>query len=198
MPGHYLNQCWLIVNCNLRNKFQWSINWNSHSFIQENAFENIVCEMGAILPRGRWVNTLRPRQNGRYFADDIFKCIFLNENVWISLQISLKFVPKGSINNIPSLFQIMAWGWPGNKPLSEPMMVSLPTHIWVTRPQWVKVSSPSPTHLVLVWSFVFPSQSFCLRFHFLTGIPLSRFGCKQNLIYFFLRYQFSQFSGLLD
>ena len=29
------------------------------------------------------VNTLRPRQNGRYFPDDIFKCIFLNENVWI-------------------------------------------------------------------------------------------------------------------
>ena len=26
-------------------------------------------------------NTLRPRQNGRYFADDIFKCILLNENV---------------------------------------------------------------------------------------------------------------------
>ena len=26
-------------------------------------------------------------------ADDIFKCIFLNENVWISIKISLKFVP---------------------------------------------------------------------------------------------------------
>ena len=46
------------------------------------------------------VNTLRPRQNGRHFPDDIFKCIFLNENVWISLQISLKSVPKVQINNI--------------------------------------------------------------------------------------------------
>ena len=27
-----------------------------------------------------WFNTLRPRQNGRHFADDIFTCIFLNEN----------------------------------------------------------------------------------------------------------------------
>ena len=84
------------------------------------------------------VNTLRPSQNGRHFADDIFKCIFLNENVWISIKISLKFVPKGPINNIPALVQIMAWRRPGDKSLSEPMMVSLTTHICVTRPQWVK------------------------------------------------------------
>ena len=83
-------------------------------------------------------NTLRPRQNGRHFADDIFKCIFLNENVWIPIKISLKFVPKGPINNIPSLVKIIAWRRPGDKPLSEPMMVSLTTHICVTRPQWVK------------------------------------------------------------
>ena len=84
------------------------------------------------------INTLRPRQNGRHFADDIFKCISLNENASIVIKISLKFVPKGPINNIPALVQIMAWRRPGDKPLSEPMMVSLPTHIWVTRPQWVK------------------------------------------------------------
>ena len=84
------------------------------------------------------LNTLRPRQNGRHFADDIFKCIFLNENVWIPIEISLKFVPKGPINNIPALVWIMAWRRPGEKPLSEPMMVSLLTHICVTRPQWVK------------------------------------------------------------
>ena len=71
------------------------------------------------------------------FPDDIFKCIFLNENEGISIKISLKFVPKGQINNIPSLVQIMAWRRPGDKPLSEAMMVSLSTHICVTRPQWV-------------------------------------------------------------
>ena len=81
------------------------------------------------------LNSLRPRQNGRRFTDDIFKCIFLNENVSIAIEISLKFVPKGPINNIPALVQIMAWRRPGDKPLSEPMMVSLPTHICVTRPQ---------------------------------------------------------------
>ena len=85
-------------------------------------------------------NTLRPRRNGRHFANDIFKCIFLNENVWIPIKISLKFVPQGSINNIPALVQIMAWGRPGDKPLSGAMMVRLPTHKCVTRPQWVKTS----------------------------------------------------------
>ena len=80
-------------------------------------------------------NTLRPRQNSHHFADDIFKCIFLNENASISIKISLKFDPKGPNNNIPELVQIMAWRRPGDKPLSEPMMVSFPTHICVTRPQ---------------------------------------------------------------
>ena len=85
------------------------------------------------------VNTLKPGQNGRHFADDVFKCIFLNENVWILINISLKFVPKGLINNIPALVLIMAWRRPGDKPLSEPMMVNSLTHICVTRPQWVNV-----------------------------------------------------------
>ena len=88
-------------------------------------------------------DTLRPRNNGRHFADDIFKCIFLNENVFISIKISLKFVPKGQINNIPALVKIMAWRRPGDKPLSELMMVSLLTHICVTRSQWVKVVTVS-------------------------------------------------------
>ena len=61
-----------------------------------------------------WLNTLRPRHNGRHFADDIFKCIFLNENVWTPIKISLKFVPKDPINYIPALVQIMAWHRPGD------------------------------------------------------------------------------------
>ena len=83
------------------------------------------------------INTLMPRQNGRFFPDDIFKCIFLNENLWIPIKISMKFVPKGQIKNIPALFQTMAWRRPGDKPLSETMMVTLLTHICFTRPQWV-------------------------------------------------------------
>ena len=59
-------------------------------------------KMAAMLSNGRWVNSLRPRQNGRLFADDTFKRIFLNENIRISTKNSLKFVPKGPINNIPA------------------------------------------------------------------------------------------------
>ena len=73
-----------------------------------------------------------------HLSINTFKCIFLNDNIWISIEISLNFVPDGPINNIPALVQIMAWRRAGNKPLSGPMMVSLLTHICVTRPQWVK------------------------------------------------------------
>ena len=80
-------------------------------------------------------NTLRLRQNGRHFPDNIFKCIFWDENVRISIDISIIFVPKGPINNIPSLAQTR----PGAKPFSESMQwwLNLLTHIWVTRPWWV-------------------------------------------------------------
>ena len=93
-------------------------------------------------------NTLRPRQDGRHFPDDHLKCIFLNENIWISLKISLKFVPDVRINKIPALVQIMAWRRPGDKPLSEPMMVSLLTHICVTRSQWVKFTRDSQPNFI--------------------------------------------------
>ena len=64
-------------------------------------------------------NTLKLRQNVRRFVDDIFKCIFLKENVRIPIK---KFVPKGPINNIPALVQIMASCRPNGNPLSEPMV----------------------------------------------------------------------------
>ena len=111
------------------------------------SFSDQVCTTWRSIASRRWhrstknddlcVNTLRPRQNGRQFADDTLKRIFLNENITISIKSSLKFVPKGPINNIPALVQIMAWRRQGDKPLSEPMMVRLPTHIWVTRPRCV-------------------------------------------------------------
>ena len=95
------------------------------------------------------IDTLRPRQNELHFSDDISKWIFFNENLRISIEISLKFVPMGLINNIPALVQIMAWHGPGDKPLSEPMMISLLMHICVTRPQRVK---KAPLPLCHAWS----------------------------------------------
>ena len=66
-----------------------------------------------------------PRQNGSHFTDAIFKCILLNEIMWILLKISLKFVPKVQIDNIPTLVQIMAWHQSGDKPSSGPMIMML-------------------------------------------------------------------------
>ena len=105
------------------------LNDSWHTFHSNTYVDNVI------------INTLRPRKDGRHFPDDIFKWIFLNEFIWISIEISLKFVPRGPINNIPALVLIMAWRRPGDKPLSEPMMVSLLTHIRVTRPQWVNCNS---------------------------------------------------------
>ena len=75
------------------------------------------------------------------------------------MKISLKFVPKGPINDIPALVRIKAWRRPGDKPLSEPMMVSLPMHICVTRPQWVK----TPPNSNYEWRFhVWSTRVNCL------------------------------------
>ena len=119
--------CAFKWNCLCNNTCRWTSLWEvlSRAFIYTDP-----C---------RPVNTLRERQNGRHVADDIFKYIFLNENDWIPIKISLKFVPKGRIDIIPALVQIMAWCRPSDKPSSEPMMICLPTHICVTWPQWVKL-----------------------------------------------------------
>ena len=75
-------------------------------------------------PNASTIHTLRPRQYGRHFADDILTCIFFNENCCILIKFSLKYVRKGPIDNNPALVQIMAWCRSGDKPLSEPMMIS--------------------------------------------------------------------------
>ena len=64
-----------------------------------------VWPFGGTIPSYNGINSSPPGQNGRHFPDDIFKCIFLDENAWISIKISLKFVPKDPINNIPALVQ---------------------------------------------------------------------------------------------
>ena len=88
----------------LQNKFKTLLN-----LYQQNNIDILVFQ----------VDTLRPRRNRRLFANNIFKCILLNENILISIKISLKFIPKGTINNIPALVQIMAWHQPGDKPYAS-------------------------------------------------------------------------------
>ena len=61
------------------------------------------------------INSSPPGQNGCHFPDDIFNCIFMNEKFCIFIQISLNFVSKGPIDNIPALVQIMAWCQSGDQ-----------------------------------------------------------------------------------
>ena len=75
------------------------------------------------------VHYIKAKTNGRLFVDDIFKYIFLNENVGISIKISSKIVPTTPINNIVILVHIMAWPRPGDGQLSKPVLVRLLPHI---------------------------------------------------------------------
>ena len=99
--------------------------------------------VNSLNPFGRCIRCIGSRHLlywGRYKMDTISQTIFSNEFCimkWIPIKLSLKFVPMCPIKNIPVLVHIMAWRRPGDKPLYEPLMVNLPTHKCVTRPQCV-------------------------------------------------------------
>ena len=154
VTSHYLNQLYAVL---WLHQFTITQTRNPGISVLNGCWQNPVIEVADMFRMARWLfpanqqpvsekhyclhqgqcfvvitrKSLRPRQNGRQFPDDIFKCIFLTENVIISIEISLKFVLKGSINNIPTLVQIMAWRRQGDRPLSETMLV----RSLVTRPQ---------------------------------------------------------------
>ena len=116
--------------------------------------------------------------------DAISQTTFSNAFSWIKMfeltiliKISLKFVPKGPINNIPALVQIMAWCRPGNKPLSEPMVVNLPTHICVARPQWVKE--------LVIWESVLAVHQFLFISMFVSHASMHYLLILQIFIHFF-------------
>ena len=95
---------------------------------------------GTYTHKTHWAETKWPP-----FADDIFKCICLNENAAILVKISPKLVPKGPIYNKQAFVRIMAWPWPGDKPLSEPILL---THVCIILPQWFK----SWNHMMIISS----------------------------------------------
>ena len=109
----------MIVNWTLRNKLQLNVSRNTKFFIYENASEDIVCKMVAILSRTRRVKILRPEQNGRHFADNSFKCIFLNKNVSVSNKMSMKNVPRCLIERKASIGSGDGLVLPGNKPSEQ-------------------------------------------------------------------------------
>ena len=106
----------IVLMCVLLFQWQWDPVWND----------------GPTHPgyhSGLSINSSSPRQNGHHFTDNIFKCIFVNENSFILIQISLKFVPKGLIDNKSTLVQFMSWRRTGDMPLPEPMLPSSLTYI---------------------------------------------------------------------
>ena len=117
------------------------------------------------------VNTLMPKQKGRQFS---------NAFSWMKIyKFRLRFhwclFP---IDNIPALVQIMAWRRPGDKPLSEPKMVSLLTHICVTWPRWVKAYlciNPENNYNI---SILRPSDSLSCPW---CNYNFSHLVCKNNL-----------------
>ena len=117
---------------------------------------------------------------------------FLNENIWISTEISLTFAPRGSINNNSASFQIMAWRRPGDKPLSEPMMISSLTRICVTRPQWVKQRSIRLVYTIYHFRIIFQFQGLIQLMYSVISIKIIKMTpnvCykhkQQNVIFIF-------------
>ena len=109
-----------------------------------------------------YLHSTLPVQNGRHSADGFFKCLSVNEKAWILNNISLKFVPKGLINNISALVQILAWHRLGDKPLSEPML----TQFTDACMRWVKeipisINSSDADHDV-VWKGKVTYQSLVM------------------------------------
>ena len=111
----------IVIRTLINNYTSYSVGWNYLSIPKLQCCSCWSLEITKSL--SHLFNTLRPRQNGLHFADDIFKYIFLNWQVWISLKIWYECVSKVRINNIAALVQIMALRRPSDKPLSEPMMV---------------------------------------------------------------------------
>ena len=122
---------------------------NMHDFLFMPNLSQIISVKGAsdskqpIMMKIAGALTHPPGQNGRHSADGIFKRIFLNEDIRISMQISMKFVSMGLIDNSSALVQVMAWRRTGDRPfyLNQCWPSSL-THICGFRGRWLNTRRP--------------------------------------------------------
>ena len=120
-PSHYLNQCWLTIN----EVLWYSPEGNSRVMLKISLIR-ICCKITCLkLPPYHFENNDLKHWGRDKMATtfaNTFKYKFVNGIGLISLKISLKFVPKGPVNNIPAVAEIMAWCRSCAKPLSEPIM----------------------------------------------------------------------------
>ena len=135
--------------------------WRCQIHILQSKLLGMVATTISITWRGGIFSTLWTGQNG-----SISQMIFPYKFSWMKMyEFRYDFTevfPKVEIHNIPALVQNMAWCWPGDKPLSGPIMVSLLTHICVTRLHWVftKLLIISRNFSVTCFNFSSPSYSF--------------------------------------
>ena len=139
LPEAKMTKCWLKPF----NILQGNLNQNMKSSFQVNAFKKSFCSS---------LNGLTHWGRGKMAA--VSQTTLSNAFSWMKMyEFRLRFhwilFPGGPINNIPALVQIMARRRPGDKPLPEPMVVSLPTHICVARPHWV--NAQNMIYLQIVW-----------------------------------------------
>ena len=102
-----------------------SIWWRHHVYVLVSTVRSVS------VPVRRALHVFRGGRctEGIWSGTEFFPWIFCNENIWISIEISLTSVSKLQIKNIPGLVDMIALHRLGNTPLSEPMMTRLPTHI---------------------------------------------------------------------
>ena len=116
-PSHYLNQCQLIISEVLVWVWKLPIQDYNHTY----------------------PGPLRPRHNGRHFADDIFKCNFLNEYIY---KFRLTFDWSFFLGFKLTIFKHWFRKWLGAGHATSLYLSQwwsrLLTHICVTWPQWVK------------------------------------------------------------
>ena len=96
----------------------YSVKYKSkqNDFIHENIFVDAVYKASIchstqfivdhffIIHTSYLINTLRPKQDGRHFPDDIFKCIFLNENEF-RLRFHWSLFPRAKLTKIHHWFR---------------------------------------------------------------------------------------------
>ena len=154
--------CWTVTWAKWRLINKWTqkqslvkVNQDIFAFV----LSYTVFDMSGVFIQ-HWILTHWGRDEMDNNSQTTFSNVFSSMKMFV--QISLKLASRDLIKNIPALVQIMDWRRPGDKPLSETMMVSIPTHICVTRPQGFKQCRAHPWCFVPVYPKNCHSHSHCL------------------------------------
>ena len=99
-----------LGRCTRSHQTSWSVSpwllyivWHTQHWYSSIGYHGTHCREKQPQYKCSFLNSSLPGRNGRHFADDIFRCIFVNEQLYILIKISLKFVPKGPLDNNPAL-----------------------------------------------------------------------------------------------